>query len=58
MELSPDGKYAYVGCEETDGLHVVNLETLEVERVVQTGNGPDPMVLWYPPNATHCPLPH
>ncbi|WP_147372202.1 family 16 glycoside hydrolase [Mariniphaga sediminis] len=68
-ELSPDEKYAFVGCEdagkvetnkdgeelitvsekESDGVHVVNLETLEVETVIKTGLGPDPMIMWYPP---------
>ena len=49
VELSPDGRRAYVGCEHGDGLHVVNLESLTVEKVVATGNGPDPMMLAYPP---------
>ncbi|MDX9972572.1 MAG: cytochrome D1 domain-containing protein [FCB group bacterium] len=48
VELSPDEKRIFVGCEEKDGLHVVNAETLEVEKVIQTGNGPDPMSMWYP----------
>lgn len=47
--LSPDGKRAFVGCEHNDGVHVVNIETLTVEKVIATGNGPDPMMLWYPP---------
>lgn len=49
IELSPDGKRAFVGCEHEDGLHVVNTETLTVEKIIHTGNGPDPMMLWYPP---------
>lgn len=48
VELSPDEKHAYVGCEYTDGLHVVNTETLEVEERIYTGDGPDPMSMWYP----------
>ncbi|MBX3178693.1 MAG: DUF1080 domain-containing protein [Candidatus Hydrogenedentes bacterium] len=48
VELSPDEKRAFVGCEYTDGLHVVNTETLEVEATVDTGDGPDPMLMWYP----------
>ncbi|HOF38660.1 MAG TPA: hypothetical protein PLD73_01205 [Candidatus Hydrogenedentes bacterium] len=47
--LSPDGTRAFVGCEHNDGVHVVNTETLTVEKVIATGNGPDPMMLWYPP---------
>jgi YVTN family beta-propeller protein len=49
VEVTPDEKRAFVGCEHTDGLNVVNLQTLEVEAVIQTGDGPDPMSMWYPP---------
>jgi YVTN family beta-propeller protein len=69
IELSADGRRAFVGCEDagksekgpdgqeiittsgndSDGIHVINMETLEVEAVIKTGLGPDPMVLWYPP---------
>ena len=38
-----------MGCEQDDGLHVIDLEKMEVEAVIQTGSGPDPMMLWYPP---------
>jgi YVTN family beta-propeller protein len=48
VELSPDEKRAYVGCEYTDGLHVVNTETLEVEAKIDTGDGPDPISMWFP----------
>ena len=50
VEIAPDGKRAFVGCEHLDGLHVVNLETLEVEGTIPTGNGPDPISMWFPPN--------
>jgi YVTN family beta-propeller protein len=49
IELSPDEKRAFVGCENRDGLHVVNTDTLEVEAVIDTGDGPDPISMWYPP---------
>lgn len=48
VELSADEKYAYVGCENLDGLHVVDTETLEVVKIIDTGDGPDPMAMWYP----------
>lgn len=51
IELSPDGKKAFVGCEHEDGVHVIDLDKMEVEAVIQTGNGPDPMMLWFPPKA-------
>jgi YVTN family beta-propeller protein len=35
--------------KDSDGIHVINMKTLEVEAVIKTGLGPDPMVLWYPP---------
>lgn len=70
VEISPDGKYAFVGCEDalevkvlpdgsetskgnkedSDGVHVVDLEKMEVVDIIKTGLGPDPMLLWYPPN--------
>lgn len=70
VEISPDGKRAFVGCEdagkvnkgpngvenislslkESDGVHVINMKTLEVEAVIKTGLGPDPMVMWFPPD--------
>ena len=49
VEISPDGKRAFVGCEHSDGLHVVDMDTLTVEAVIETGNGPDPMLIWCPP---------
>jgi len=49
VALSPDGRRAFVGCEHGDGLHVINLETLSVEKVIHTGNGPDAMMVWFPP---------
>ena len=68
IALSPDEKYAFVGCEdagkaevkedgeepitvsekESDGVHVVNLETFEVEAIIKTGLGPESMIMWYP----------
>lgn len=69
VELTPDEKYAFVGCEDSlapeilpdgserikeheedsDGIHVIDLETLEVVAIIKTGLGPDPMTMWYPP---------
>jgi len=48
VELSPDEKRAFVGCEYTDGLHVVDTETLKVAATIDTGDGPDPISMWYP----------
>jgi len=47
VEITPDGRRAFVGCEKTDGLHVIDMATLRVERVMQTGNGPDPMSIYF-----------
>jgi YVTN family beta-propeller protein len=49
VATSPDGTRAFVGCEHSDGLHVVDLKRLTVEAVIETGNGPDPMMIWFPP---------
>ncbi|MBI5095202.1 MAG: beta-propeller fold lactonase family protein [Candidatus Hydrogenedentes bacterium] len=50
LELSPDGKHAFAGCEETDGVHVIDLDSLTVTGKFQTGNGSDSMAWWTPPN--------
>lgn len=49
IEITPDGKRAFVGCEHADGVHVIDMDTLTVEGVIATGDGPDPMVMWFPP---------
>ena len=49
MEVSPDGKRVFVGCEYDDGVHVVDLDTLSVVGRFHTGNGSDSMLWWSPP---------
>jgi len=49
VEIAPDGRRAFVGCEHADGVHVIDMTTLAVEKVIKTGNGPDPMAWWFPP---------
>ncbi len=51
VEISPDGKRAFVGCEHADGVHVIDMDTLTVEAVIKTGDGPDPMMMWFPPES-------
>ncbi len=51
LELSPDGKRAFVGCEHRDGVHVIDLEHLSVKGKVITGDGSDAMAWWVPPVA-------
>ena len=41
--ISPDGGRVFVGCEHTDGVHVVDTATLDVIDVVHTGDGSDAM---------------
>jgi len=68
VEISDNGKYAFVGCEDSreaeilpdgsekirtntgdsDGIHVVDLQTLSVVRIIKSGLGPDPMAMWHP----------
>lgn len=68
VELSPDGKRAFVGCEDSkevvimpdgseqikvkpgdsDGIHVIDMQKLDVISIIKTGLGPDPMALWFP----------
>ncbi|EPR71115.1 Sialidase [Cyclobacterium qasimii M12-11B] len=35
---------------KSDGVHVVDLHKLEVVKVIETGLGPDPMQMWWPPH--------
>ncbi len=49
LELTPDGKRVFVGCEHRDGIHVVDLDTLEVVAKIATGDGSDAMAWWEPP---------
>ena len=49
LELSPDGKRVFVGCEHTDGVHVVDLESLSVTGKIMTGDGSDAVAWWTPP---------
>ena len=51
LELSPDGKRAFVGCEHRDGVHVIDLDRLEVVGKIMTGDGSDAMAWWVPPAA-------
>ncbi len=44
-----DGKLALVGCEHSDGVHVIDMDKLVVEAVIGTGDGPEPMLIWFPP---------
>lgn len=47
----PDGtERIKVKTTDSDGIHVVDLEKLEVVSVIKSGLGPDPMVMWYPPS--------
>lgn len=49
IELTPDESRAFVGCEHSDGLFVIDMKTLTVEKVLKIGNGPDPMMMWFVP---------
>jgi DNA-binding beta-propeller fold protein YncE len=49
LVLSPDEKHVLIGCEHTDGVHVVNTKTLKVEHRIHTGDGSDALAFWYPP---------
>ena len=35
---------------ESDGVHVIDMEKLEVVDIIKTGLGPDPMVMWFLPS--------
>ncbi|WP_236974181.1 exo-alpha-sialidase [Membranihabitans maritimus] len=37
--------------DKSDGVHVIDLQTLEVKEIIKTGLGPDPMQIWFPPNS-------
>lgn len=48
--IMPDGSERLkVKTEDSDGIHVVDMKTLEVVSVIKSGLGPDPMVMAFPP---------
>ncbi len=50
VQIMPDGSEKIkVKTTDSDGIHVVDLKTLEVVSVIKSGLGPDPMVMWFPP---------
>jgi YVTN family beta-propeller protein len=50
-ELLPDGsERAKEYKQDSDGVHVIGMKTLEVVSIIKTGLGPDPMIMWYPPS--------
>lgn len=45
-----DGNGSYdVQVEMSNGVQVMNMKTFSIEAVIKTGLGPDPMVMWFPP---------
>lgn len=46
---SMDGTEDIEPTEFSEGVHVINLETLRVEKVIKTGLGPDAMTICFPP---------
>jgi YVTN family beta-propeller protein len=50
VKLLPDGsELLKVKTEDSDGIHVINMKTLEVEKVIKSGLGPDPMIMSFIP---------
>ncbi len=56
-EDSQDAKVLADGTEElklkaegSDGVHVIDMQKLEVVAKIKTGLGPDPMAIWFPPH--------
>ena len=48
-EILPDGsERVKKHKEDSDGVHVVDMKSLEVVSIIKTGLGPDPMAMWYP----------
>ena len=48
-EILPDGsEQVKKHKEDSDGVHVVDMKSLEVVSIIKTGLGPDPMAMWYP----------
>jgi YVTN family beta-propeller protein len=46
----PDGsELVKVKSEDSDGIHVINMKTLEAEKVIKSGLGPDPMIMTFIP---------
>jgi len=34
---------------KSEGVHVIDTQTLTIINIIETGLGPDPMIIWYPP---------
>ncbi|WP_339923422.1 exo-alpha-sialidase [uncultured Cyclobacterium sp.] len=49
--IGKDGEETLEGFKaKSDGGHVVDLHRLEVVKIIETGLGPDPMQMWWPPS--------
>ena len=49
-ETSADGtEKIKVNAGDSDGIHVIDMKTLTVVNIIKSGLGPDPMVMWHPP---------
>ncbi|UCH34616.1 MAG: beta-propeller fold lactonase family protein [Armatimonadota bacterium] len=49
VEISPDGRRAFVTNMSSDEIHVIDMAGLAVVDVFHTGGGPDAMAWWRPP---------
>ena len=49
LVISPDETVAFVGCEHTDGVHVVDMGSLSVIGKIFTDDGSDAMAFWSSP---------
>jgi YVTN family beta-propeller protein len=48
VEISPDGRRAFVTNMSSDEIHVIDMGDLTVASVFHTGKGPDAMAWWHP----------
>ncbi|CAG5018580.1 hypothetical protein DYBT9275_06030 [Dyadobacter sp. CECT 9275] len=50
VQLMPDGsERVKIKTSDSDGIHVVDMKTLEVVSIIKSGLGPDPMIMSFPP---------
>ncbi len=42
--ISPDGRLVFISCEDENRIYVIEMETMEIIQLIETGEGPDAMI--------------
>lgn len=49
LKVLAGGEEKIISAKQSDGVHVIDLESLTVVKIIKTGMGPDPMLIWNAP---------